>query len=128
VIYEQGDAGRATALYEESLTLRRALGDIHGMAECCGGLAEVAEVQQHLDRAAQLLGMADALRASTGAPLSHRQQVRVTRQASTVRTGLGDAAFEAAWAAGQIAALEHMDAANTAQEGTSRVRRRAKKK
>jgi predicted ATPase/DNA-binding winged helix-turn-helix (wHTH) protein len=105
-VYERGDAGRATALYEESLALRRALGDLQGIVECLEGLAEVAVAQPHLDRAAQLLGAAEALRATIGAPLPPRQQARVARHASAARAGLGEAAFGAAWAAGQTTTLE----------------------
>ena len=105
VVQTQGDVTHATALHEESLALRRALGDLHGIAECLEGLAEVAVAQQHLHQAAQLLGAAEALRAELGAPLSPREQARVARHVSTVRAGLGDAAFGAAWAAGQTTAL-----------------------
>ena len=106
IVYEQGDAKHATTLYEESLALRRALGDLQGIAECLEGLAEVAVAQQHLDRAAQLLGAVEALRATIGAPLSPREQARVARHVSAARAGLGDAAFGAAWAAGQRTVLE----------------------
>jgi hypothetical protein len=100
VAHEQGDDGRAKALYEESLALRRALGDNHGMAECCEGLARVAVAQQHLEYAAQLLGAAAALREVSGAPLAPRERVWYAHEVATVRTGLGEAAFAAAWAMG----------------------------
>ena len=77
VAHAQGDDGRATALYEESLTLCRELGDKHGLAECLEGLAGVAVAQQHLERAARLLGAAAALREAIGAPLSPREQCPV---------------------------------------------------
>jgi hypothetical protein len=101
VVHAQGDVTHATALHEESLALRRALGDLHGIAECLEGLADVAVAQQHLHQAAQLLGAAEALRAKIGAPLSPREQAKVAQHVSTVRARLGDAAFGAAWAAGQ---------------------------
>jgi predicted ATPase/DNA-binding winged helix-turn-helix (wHTH) protein len=114
VVYTQGDVTHATALHEESLALRRALGDLYGIAECLEGLADVAVAQQSLYQAAQFLGAAEALRAELGAPLSPREQARVARHVSTVRAGLGDAAFGAAWAAGQTTALAHTSASNTA--------------
>ena len=101
VAHEQGDDGRATALFKESLALRQALGDKHGLAECCEGLARVAVAQQHLESAAQLLGAAAALREANGAPLSPRERVWYDRDMATVRAGLGEAAFAAAWARGQ---------------------------
>jgi hypothetical protein len=94
--------------------LRRALGDLYGITECLEGLAEVAVAQQHLHQAARLLGTAEALRGELGAPLSPREQARVARHVSTVRTGLGAAAFGAAWAAGQTTALAHTSTSNVA--------------
>ena len=108
VAHEQGDDGRATALYEESLALRRALGDKHGLAECCEGLARVAVAQQHLEYAAKLLGAAAALREASGAPLSPRERVWYDCDMATVRTGLGEAAFAAAWAMGKATPPEHV--------------------
>jgi hypothetical protein len=101
VAHEQGDDGRATALFKESLALRQALGDKHGLAACCEGLARVAVAQQHLESAAQLLGAAAALREANGAPLSPRERVWYDRDMATVRAGLGEAAFAAAWARSQ---------------------------
>jgi hypothetical protein len=108
VAHAQGDDSRATALYEESLTLRRELGNTHGLAECLEGLAGVAVAQQHLDRAARLLGAAAALREAIGAPLSPREQARYERDLSAARAGLGEVAFAAAWATGQATPLEHV--------------------
>ena len=100
--------GRATALYEESLALRRELGNKHGLAECLEGLAGVAVAQRQLERAARLLGAAETLREATGAPLSPRERVRYDRDVSTVRAGLGEAAFAAAWATGKAMPPEHV--------------------
>ena len=118
VVYEQGDAGRATALYEESLALRTALGDKHGMAECCEGLAEVAVAQRHLERAARLCGAAETLRATTGAALAPRERARVDRTVSAARGELGDARFLAARMAGKAMALELASASNSAARQT----------
>ena len=93
---------------EESLALRRELGDKHGLAECLEGLAGVAVAQQHLERAARLLGAAAALREAIGAPLSPREQARYDRDMSALRADLGEAAFAAAWATGRVAPLEHV--------------------
>jgi hypothetical protein len=106
--HAQGDDGKATALYEESLALRRQLGNKHGLAECLEGLAGVAVVQGQLEHAARLLGTAQTLREATGAPLSPRERVRYDRDVSIVRAGLGEAAFVAAWATGKAMPPEHV--------------------
>lgn len=100
VAHAQGDDRRATALYEESLVLRRAIGDKHGIAECLEGLAEIAGARRQLEQAARLLGAAEALRATTGAPLSPRERVRYDRLISAVRAELDEAVLVAAWVVG----------------------------
>jgi predicted ATPase/DNA-binding winged helix-turn-helix (wHTH) protein len=116
VAHTQGDARQAMALYEESLALRTALEDKHGMAECFEGMAEIAGAQHYLERSARLLGAAETLRATIGAPLSPRERARVERHVSVARAGLGDAVFGAAWAAGQTTALEPASRFSTAHE------------
>ena len=103
VVHMQGDVTHATALHEESLpcvepsgtsTASRVPG---GLGRCRRGAAAPAP-------GGAALGAAEALRASL-APPSPREQASVARHVSTVRAGLGDAAFGAAWAAGQTTAL-----------------------
>jgi hypothetical protein len=113
VAYTQGDDDRATALYGESLTLRRELGNKHGLAECLEGLAEVAVTQRQLEHAVRLLGAAAALREATGAPLSPGERARYDRDVSAMRAGLGEAAFAAAWATGKAMPLEQVLAHNS---------------
>jgi hypothetical protein len=108
VAHTQGDDDRATALYKESLTLYRELGNKHGLAECLEGLAGVAVAQWQLERAARLLGAAETLREVTGAPLSPGERARYDRDVSAGRVGLGEAAFAAAWAMGKAMPLEHI--------------------
>jgi hypothetical protein len=108
VAHAQGDDERAMALYGESLALRRELGDKHGLAECLEGLAGVAVAQRQLERAARLLGAAETLRETTGAPLSPGERVRYDRDVSAVRAGLGEVAFAAARATGKAMPLEQI--------------------
>jgi hypothetical protein len=108
VAHTQGNDVRATTLYEESLRLRREIGDKHGLAECLEGLAGVAMAQQQLERAARFLGAAAALREAIDAPLSPRQQARHEHDISVVRTGLDEATFAAAIAAGKRVPLEQV--------------------
>ncbi|HEY7494801.1 MAG TPA: hypothetical protein VIH59_27335, partial [Candidatus Tectomicrobia bacterium] len=87
---------------------------LYGIAECLESLAEIAVAQQHLHQAARLLGAAEALRGDLGAPLAPREQARVARHVATVRTGLGAAAFGAAWTAGQTTARTHTNTSHAA--------------
>ena len=64
-----GQHARATALFQESLIVRREQGDRRGIAECFEGLAASADAGRKPTEAARLLGAADAQRAAIGAPL-----------------------------------------------------------
>ncbi|MFQ5796400.1 MAG: tetratricopeptide repeat protein, partial [Candidatus Bipolaricaulia bacterium] len=52
--YEQGDYGRATELFEESLTLSQELGNKQGIAYSLNGLGDVTHFQGDYERAAEL--------------------------------------------------------------------------
>jgi non-specific serine/threonine protein kinase len=61
ITWQQGDLGRATELTMESLRIHRGFGDTVGTAQCLETLAWIAESQALFERAARLLGSADAL-------------------------------------------------------------------
>jgi hypothetical protein len=108
MVHAQGDTGQAIALVEESLTLRRELGDKYGIIESLEGLAGSAVAQGQLEQAARLLGAAAALRQATGAVLSPRAHARSERYLSVVQAGLDEAVFAAAWITGQAMTLEQL--------------------
>jgi hypothetical protein len=91
-------------LYEESLTLFRALGDKRGIAYGLEGMARVSTAPgaalEVRERAAA------ALRQTIGALLSLNERADHDRKVAAVRTALGDAAFGAAWAEGQTLTLD----------------------
>jgi predicted ATPase/DNA-binding CsgD family transcriptional regulator len=60
---------QSTPYFREALELRRSLGNTLGIAECLEGFATAAAARRHMRRAARLLGAAEALRESSGAPL-----------------------------------------------------------
>jgi non-specific serine/threonine protein kinase len=76
------------------------------MAECFEALAAIATTVGHPERAARLLGAADRLRTSIGAPLSPTQETDQGRALATARAKLGSTAFAKAWATGQASSLE----------------------
>jgi hypothetical protein len=112
-----GEVGPAERLARESLALFRELHDALGYVEALVSLAGSAVAQGRTDRAAQLVGAADAVRESTGmAPLRGLQQVR-DASAAGARAALGESAFAAAYEAGQAMPLEHaLEFALTPQE------------
>jgi hypothetical protein len=58
------------------------------------------------ERAARLLGSAEALRHAANSPLPPPERAQLDQLQAVVRSALGDAAFRAAWAAGQSLTLE----------------------
>jgi hypothetical protein len=106
VAWRQGDAAAALAQLRESLTQRWAMGARLGIAEGLEQVALVAGGQQQLARAARLLGAAEALRQTIGAPRPPVDRPIYEATLETTRLGLGTDAFAAAWAAGQALTLE----------------------
>ena len=85
------------------------------MLWCLAGLAGVASLEGQSQRAARLWGVAERLRTSMGARPAPASRATRERLMAMARQQLGDAAFEAAWAAGQTLTLE--EALAEAQEG-----------
>jgi hypothetical protein len=79
----------------------------------------VALVQGHTLHAASLAGAAAALRDAIGVPLSPAEQTQHARYLEDVRQALGEAAFVAAWTAGQTLSLD--DAISSALNEVARV-------
>jgi hypothetical protein len=110
VALEQGDWRRAAATHTESLNLSRELGDRPEIAYDLEGLARVAAVSANPAgdprRGALLLSAAAALRAIIGAPLPPVEAEPVERALEEVRAALGEQAFAAAWAEGQVLPMD----------------------
>ncbi len=101
VALAQGEHARAAELCRQSLTLYQAVGDQEGIAVILEGLAEIAVAQRQAERGARLLGAAEALRASLGAPLPPPVKTRHDQTVASARADLDEAPFQAALAAGQ---------------------------
>ena len=105
----RGDRARATAHLRQALAIRQRIMAHMGIAECLEALAMVAvgdnvpflASRATLEEAVGLLGAADALRATIGAPLPAVEQPGLEATMRAARARLGEAAFAAAWAAGR---------------------------
>jgi tetratricopeptide (TPR) repeat protein len=96
----------AAAQYRESLAALQAVGARGALAECLEGLGWLIQVAGQPEHAARLWGAGAAERQATGIPRLPFL-VRLHQQAEeSGRAALGDAAFAAAWAAGQAWSLE----------------------
>jgi tetratricopeptide (TPR) repeat protein len=103
---EGGDHPAARSLLTEVLTIQR---DIEAIADLPDGLeamAWLAQAEGQPDRAARLLGAAQALRVRLGAPVLPADMPGHEGRIDQVRHGLGEPRFTAAWGAGQAMTWE----------------------
>lgn len=100
------DARRALGLFRESLSLFRSQGDHRGIAECLAGLAGVLAALKQPQRAARLLGAAEAQFEVSGAATSRANLSDSARTLTMVRAGMDESALAAEWATGRALSLE----------------------
>jgi tetratricopeptide (TPR) repeat protein len=106
VAADRGDFARALALQRESLALFQELGDKQALPESLEKLADVFVAQQYPERAARLLGTAEALRVATHVPVPPVDQTDYERAVTAAHSQLDEATFAAAWAEGRAMTLE----------------------
>ena len=94
----QGDTTAAAAYYAESLDGTGTRENLVGKLVAVGRLAAVGG---HAETAARVLGAAEAIAETIGYVRRRPEQERLERDAAVARAALGDAGFDAAWAAGQ---------------------------
>jgi predicted ATPase/DNA-binding CsgD family transcriptional regulator len=99
----RGDHERAEELYAEGLRLAVEMGDKANAAYCLEGLAGLISTRGGLPRAARLFGASEALLEAVGAPRYAQAQARVLYEGAveSLRSRLGEAGFEVAWAEGR---------------------------
>ena len=95
------DERDVAGLFEEALLTFVRLGDRRGMAECLEALAD-DRLADDAAGAVVLLGAASDLRAGIGAPLSPEDRTDRDGRVASLRTELGDAAFDVAWQDGRL--------------------------
>jgi hypothetical protein len=103
LLRDDGDYAGARSLYQESLLLRRELGDLFALAQSLEDLAVLAGKQGQWERAMRLLGAEEALceRLGTRPSVAINWPEGAAQYEGTVAGGgaaLGEAAFAARWA------------------------------
>ncbi|MGW0902976.1 AfsR/SARP family transcriptional regulator [Streptomyces sp. NPDC002853] len=101
VAEQRGDAAGALALHREGLAAARRTADPRAVAMALEGLAGAHALKGTMVTAAELLGTAEALRASLDADLPPAERADVERAAALVRGALGEEEFETATARGR---------------------------
>jgi ATP/maltotriose-dependent transcriptional regulator MalT len=106
--FSQGDYAAARELLEESLKINRELDSKWDLAVCLEGLAAVTAAQGESVRAVWFISAAQALRESIGTPLPSFLQALHEFTITTMRTQLGEQAFDAAWEEGRAMTPEQV--------------------
>jgi DNA-binding CsgD family transcriptional regulator len=101
VLAAESDYTAARIRYEESLVISGELGEKWVIAACLLGLGEVVAAQHRLAWAAQLWGVAEAIRDAGGLAIPPVEVADYERSVSTARVHLGEKTFAAAWAQGR---------------------------
>jgi len=102
----QDDLGRAADLYRESLSLSWDTGMNPLVQMALEGFACLAGAQGQSERAAQLWGAAQTLREAKGIPRDVDFLAEADARISTVRSGMGEEAWEEAWRRGRAMPLD----------------------
>jgi tetratricopeptide (TPR) repeat protein len=92
----QRDHGRAEALYQENLVLCRELGDRLTASDSLEGLACTAGAEGDAERAARLIGAAEALHEATGYQPAPRDRSLQEPYLAAARAQVDEAAWSAA--------------------------------
>lgn len=107
------DRARARAAFAESLLLSRELGNTYYLSACLEGWAGIASLSGRPELAVRLCGAMATLRERLGLPVQGAYRLVYDRTLAAARADLGEAAYAAAWTAGQ--ALSSEQAADEAQ-------------
>jgi non-specific serine/threonine protein kinase len=104
----RGNLDRGAALLEEGARVALELGDRLGAAYFAEGLAKSSALRGSPMRAARLWGAAEALREQIGVSLSKFDLANsdYEQDVAAVRSALGEASFDAAWAEGRVMPFE----------------------
>lgn len=103
--WEQQQHERAALLLQDSLRQFDALSFTVGIAHALEGLAQIACARGQTEQGVRWLSAAGALRAAGAAPLPPAKRAQIE---SCLRLAQSDAAYAAAWSAGQALPLERV--------------------
>jgi len=102
----EGHVAQAQALYRRTIVAWEELGNRGAVAHQLECLAFLARGEGQGERAARLLGAAEAARAAASSPMWSDQRPEYDRELEALRGQLGEAALASAWAAGRSLTLD----------------------
>jgi predicted ATPase/class 3 adenylate cyclase len=105
---KDGELAAARAIQVEAITTFRAGGDTQSLVRTLIMAAAVAVVEGDLERAATLSGAGDILREPLGEMATPMRTLGIEDPAAVARSGLGEEAFQRAYAAGRALTLDEV--------------------
>ena len=102
----QGHYAQAMALYSKTLSGWQELGNRAALAHELECFAFIASAQNQTQRAAHLLGVAEALRESIDSPMPAHERVEYDQNVSAMRAQMDAQAFGVAWTEGRAMTME----------------------
>jgi DNA-binding CsgD family transcriptional regulator len=114
-----GSMERARASFAESLALSRRVGDRECISTCLEGLAYIAGAEGAPEKAGRLFGAGRALLEAIDFTLTPRERAMREPYQASVRSRLGDAAWEEALAMGRAMGVEEAMAYALSEEKSS---------
>ncbi|HEY7036482.1 MAG TPA: LuxR C-terminal-related transcriptional regulator [Thermomicrobiales bacterium] len=106
VARDDGDLERAARLFHDTLSTLWHEDQHRHLPDTLQGVAELARLAGQPARAALLSGATEAFRETTGLAHTNPTPRDYERMVASMRTALGNDAFQAAWAAGRALSLE----------------------
>jgi tetratricopeptide (TPR) repeat protein len=103
---DQGDARQAEAIFQDSLSILKELGQRDDIIECLEGFAAAAILHHQPRRGVRLLGASQALRDAIGAPLPPYKRARFKRIAEGVAAQVDPEILESELAIGKKMSLD----------------------
>lgn len=102
----KGDHQQAVLYFRESLSLYWKSGYVRNIASGLEQVASIAVVDRQSERAATLLGAAQALRESSGADLYPYQRAEYEQSLESLHSQLDEATLAAQWGAGRVMTMK----------------------
>jgi predicted ATPase/DNA-binding XRE family transcriptional regulator len=106
VAYQRGDYANALSRYRKALDLLDSMPNRYALAKTLEGIAPTIAALGDPSRGARLFGAAEALRRAVGSPIFPAERAEYDAEIATVRSLVGDDAFDVQWRIGATVSLD----------------------
>ncbi len=121
LLRRRGELDEAQAIFKQTVPAWLELGNLGAVAHDFESLAALAIARGHLERAARLLGAAQALRTRSRAEMAPNEHPEYDAVLAELRSRLDTAALQDAWKTGEVMGLVQAVAYALAEDGSNPV-------